>query len=361
MSVYSDAILATPGLVSYWRLNETSGTAAADLKATNAGTYVGSPTLNTAGLITDGDKAVTFNGTSQYIDVPSSASIQALVGPFTLESWVNVPTTFSTNDRQIFSRDTGSTATSAWYMQVLAATKQVQVSLRWGTSTKTWNHSSTAAIQIGTTYHVVWSYDKVNSIIYINGVEDARVAHTDSAQNVTTALRIGAKGGTASSFFPGILDELAVYNQALSAATILDHYNKGTAVLVDTTPPIPNITISASPTKISRVVGKDASSFTFQANENIQAWQVRFVPSSTSSYTSGTLIESGGAVAANTNINVTITDDEAVAAGALEGFNTVKVFVQDTAGNWSDAAITQLNYATMLSATTMHQSGGAMI
>ena len=59
---YAETILAEAGLVSFWKLAETSGTAAADSKGSNAGVYTGSPTLNVAPLVTGGDKAVTFSG-----------------------------------------------------------------------------------------------------------------------------------------------------------------------------------------------------------------------------------------------------------------------------------------------------------
>jgi len=42
-----------------------------------------------------------------------------------------------------------------------------------------------------------------------------------------------------------------------------------------------------------------------------------------------------GAPAGVTQFTATLTDDELVAAGAVEGNNVLKVFVKDAAGNWS--------------------------
>ena len=97
-------------------------------------------------------------------------------------------------------------------------------------------------------------------------------------------------------------------------------------------------TVSAgapSVAKISRVASKDATVVTFSVDEAVQGWQVRLVPSTGSTYTQGTLIESGGALAASTNQDVEITDDELVNAGGVEGTNTIKIFAQDLEGNWS--------------------------
>jgi hypothetical protein len=107
------------------------------------------------------------------------------------------------------------------------------------------------------------------------------------------------------------------------------------ALQPDTTAPTPNITVGPSTLKISRVSGKDVTTFSFQSDEPYQAYELRVVPSTSSPHTAGTLIESGGAGGASTNRDVDVTDDELVAASGTEGDNVVKVFVQDNAGNWS--------------------------
>ena len=53
----------------------------------NNGTYVASPTLGVAGLLTgDPDTAVTFNGTTQYVTVADSATFDCLEGTSTWRS-----------------------------------------------------------------------------------------------------------------------------------------------------------------------------------------------------------------------------------------------------------------------------------
>lgn len=99
----------------------------------------------------------------------------------------------------------------------------------------------------------------------------------------------------------------------------------------------PSVTIvSVSKSKISRVSGYDATDVVFVVDENFTNYQVRVVPSSSSGVTAGTQVEGGLFVGtANTNYQITLTDDELVAAGAAEGNNRIKVFAQDIAGNWS--------------------------
>lgn len=129
--------------------------------------------------------------------------------------------------------------------------------------------------------------------------------------------------------------------------------------LADVTPPIVNITVAPSASKISRISGKDITTFSFQSSENYSTYELRVVPSSLSPHTAGTLLEtgggllqedygaivqenskgmtteSGGAGLANADRAVDVTDDELIEALGVEGINIIKVFVRDAAGNWS--------------------------
>ena len=96
--------------VSYWRLNETSGSQAADQRGVNPGTYSAGVIRNQAGATADGDRAVDLNGTSGYISVPDSASVKLADGPFSLEAWINRPTlgaTFPGDQEQVFDKTDG--------------------------------------------------------------------------------------------------------------------------------------------------------------------------------------------------------------------------------------------------------------
>lgn len=111
-----------------------------------------------------------------------------------------------------------------------------------------------------------------------------------------------------------------------------------TTPVVDVVPPIITV-VSQSRQKISRVPagGRDVSDIVFTANENLQAWKVKIVSSTAATHGEGTLIEAGGPVTAGQQIAFDVTDDELVAAAAVEGTNLIKLFGQDAAGNWSAA------------------------
>jgi hypothetical protein len=75
---YKNKVLNTSGLIAYLPLDDTSGTVAVDAKNGYHGTYTNSPTLNAAGIGDCANKAVSFNGTSQYVQL-SQASIDLVL------------------------------------------------------------------------------------------------------------------------------------------------------------------------------------------------------------------------------------------------------------------------------------------
>ncbi len=87
---YNAAVLADSPL-AYWRLGETSGTTAADSSGNNrSGSYVASPSLNQPGALAgDTNRAVGFNGSSQYVNVPYVAALNP--AQLTVEAWATRP------------------------------------------------------------------------------------------------------------------------------------------------------------------------------------------------------------------------------------------------------------------------------
>jgi hypothetical protein len=74
---YPIVVTSIPGLWGYWRMNETSGTRLADFRTTmnRPLSTTGQPRLNVPGLLkSDQDRAIAFNGSSQYASASSGLS-----------------------------------------------------------------------------------------------------------------------------------------------------------------------------------------------------------------------------------------------------------------------------------------------
>ena len=77
----------------------------------------------------------------------------------------------------------------------------------------------TAALPLGVWSHVAVTYDGARQRIYVNGVEVANRAQTGAIDDQRSPLRIGGNGAfSGGEFFRGLIDEVRVYNRALTAA-----------------------------------------------------------------------------------------------------------------------------------------------
>jgi hypothetical protein len=86
---------------------------------------------------------------------------------------------------------------------------------------------STTTVAINTWYLVTCTSDGTTQKLYVNGVQEDSDGLTGSIAEATD-LRIGARSYTsAASFFPGILDEVRLYDYALSTAQVAWNFNRG--------------------------------------------------------------------------------------------------------------------------------------
>lgn len=121
---------------------------------------------------------------------------------------------------------------------------------------------------------------------------------------------------------------------------------------------IPIITVGTpSRAKISSVPGYDQVTVTFQCDKALQEWEARAtLPGITSARGVGLLVESGTALAANTDATVYVDDEE-----LTNGDNqyTITVYGHDTDGYWSDGSFESDNILDL--STDVPESGWATI
>jgi hypothetical protein len=73
--------------------------------------------------------------------------------------------------------------------------------------------------------HLAVTYDGATQRLYVNGVQAASRAQTGSIAVGNQPLRIGGSASFAGEFFQGLIDEVKVYNRALSASEITTDMN----------------------------------------------------------------------------------------------------------------------------------------
>lgn len=239
---YSDIVLNTQGLVSFWRLNEQSGTAAADSKDSNPGTYQGGVTLGGTSLVnTDTDNfGPTFDGTTGLVDVPFAANINP--EKFTVEAIVNPSAVGTgTNDFHavVFSRSDDASGNVFGYVLFLTAN---EFRAHIGTGTPTFANVTVPAgvVANGGPYYVVMTYDGTTLTLYVNAIDPVDPANPGEtleqqasaaityAPNTSGDTIIGAAIDLPATdqryFFPGVIQDVAIYDQALDFSTVQAHF-----------------------------------------------------------------------------------------------------------------------------------------
>jgi len=219
---YRDEVLADSP-VAYWKLDEVSGTEAVDeVSNANPGIYTG-PCVLAATPLADG-KSVTFNDVDTWVDIGDVAALDFGTGDFTVEGWFS--STATANWGIVASkRASTSVGAAGWYIGVNGSTNFI-FSICDGVAQVTLDTTSAAAYLNGSPHHIVGVRRAGTPEIYVNGV--LLQSGTNNSYNVDNgdSIRIG-RTGEASTHWKGRLDEVAVYNTAISLTRIITHYNAG--------------------------------------------------------------------------------------------------------------------------------------
>ena len=227
--------------VAYWRLDETASPAggtltAADLTGNFNGVY-GAATLDgVAGPVpADGFSGFeTYNPAAQftYDAANSFVSVPALnlnTNTITLSAWIYPQGTPGSYSGLIFWRDGGDAAG-------LNFTSGGELGYTWNqNSSDTWDWGSGLIPPLQQWSFVALVISPQNAIVYLcntNGVQSATNLIASSAEAFNTPALIGddgADGDNGGRVFNGIMDEVAVFNTALSQQQVLNLYFNGVA------------------------------------------------------------------------------------------------------------------------------------
>jgi alpha-L-arabinofuranosidase B-like protein/concanavalin A-like lectin/glucanase superfamily protein len=234
-ATYSQTVLATSGLVNYWRLGEALATSPmTDSGGTNHGTYFGSPTMALAGALAgDSNTAVQYNGTSQY-----STAARQIQDDFSIEFWFKSTQVAGVNCTQWWE---GMRLVDA---EVGGANSDFGVSLCAGKIIGGVGNTSDVSIVTPGTYnngawhHVVFTRTKTVAAmqLYVDGAFVIAGTPNNTGSLTASSILSFGRGQSGSNYYSGVLDEVAVYGSVLSAATINGHYQNG-ATAADTTGP----------------------------------------------------------------------------------------------------------------------------
>lgn len=205
-------------LVGSWQFNETSGDTAHDSSAySNHGTLFNGP-------VWTGDGKLQFDGVDDYVEVSDSSSL-AFTNQITLSAWIML-TEDNLRFMKIVIQPANDTSADPWENYCLdLRRKNPRFSLSsglagsWtGAYDTTWN----SPITVGAWYHLAGTYDGSMMILYVNGLPTQTKTGSLTIGNNVLPLYMGSAQGT--NGFGGMLDEVRIYNRALTPTEIQDLY-----------------------------------------------------------------------------------------------------------------------------------------
>jgi prepilin-type N-terminal cleavage/methylation domain-containing protein len=212
------------GLVGYWPMDEGQGSTSgvsqtADISGTgNSGTWYGTAS-GTNGYYSQGkigSWAGTFNGVNDYVTITSQTNIPFGTTPRTITAWIN-PTSYpASNDEFFLSYGSGSAATGTGIGFGIAPGGYLNV------DTQNSRYTSSFIVPLNTWHFVVMTYPGSGNItLYLDGQSQSGSVTLNTVQG---SFYLG-QWQSGSLSYPGILDDVRIYNRALSAAEIQTLYN----------------------------------------------------------------------------------------------------------------------------------------
>jgi len=234
------------GLVAAYSFDEGAGTFVADSSGNNnLGTLKGSVAWTTGGRF---GNALSFSGGT--ITVPAAASLD-LTTAMTLEAWVYPTAAPSTWGTVVMKEQSGE---FVYTLYAGSPSAQPYALINTGNSAST--ESGTFApttLPVNTWSHLTSTYDGANVRLYVNGVLMGSQPASGSIATSSGALMLGGNN-VWGEYLSGVIDEVRIYNRALSLAEIQADMNTavGAKPATDTTPPAVAI---ASPVGGATVAG----------------------------------------------------------------------------------------------------------
>ena len=208
---------ATPPVASpvgHWKLDDANGLIVADASGNGlTGALVNRPVW-TSGWLGGG---LSLNGTNDYVHIPNPGPLSPQ--KLTLSLWVN-PSSFANANWNSTLANVGLHEWSDGYYGLAIDTAGKPVAMvNNGGGEGNAVYLKGSALTVGQWSHLAMTYDNATLKLYVDGVDAGHVSINRLRTTSSAPLMLGRRGD-AAHYFKGILDEVQLYSQALSAADI---------------------------------------------------------------------------------------------------------------------------------------------
>jgi hypothetical protein len=210
-----EEIILPPELMAYWKLDESEGSIAEDRAGDNDGILFGESLWQLDGGRKAG--ALQLDGIDDYMS--TAFVLNPADGPFSVFAWIKG----GSSGQVIISQTDGFGSGETW-LGITASDGNLMTGLvppKVGRSV-IFPLESLSLITDGFWHHVGFVWDGAYRSLYVDGTEVAKDTATQNPmKSATSGLYIGAgKNLEAVTFFSGLIDDVRIYNKALSAEEI---------------------------------------------------------------------------------------------------------------------------------------------
>jgi hypothetical protein len=205
----------TAGLVAGWSFDEASGTLATDSSGNNNTATLVNGVARGAGNYGGG---LTFDGVNDYLSIPNSASLDISGTGLTLSMWIK-PQALAGGDSVVLGKFWNATMTNPYYQYGLELSGGTVPVFYVGTTGGLQSASLGSALALNQWSNLAVVFNGSQALFYVNGALATTVSLSASITARGNALRLGADANI-QQFFKGSLDDVRIYERALTAAEI---------------------------------------------------------------------------------------------------------------------------------------------
>ena len=207
------------GLISFWTFDESDveGETVRDIVSGNDGTIMGDPKI-VEGKV---GEALEFDGEDDYVEIPHSEDLDFQTDEATVEAWI-YPNVIEADKHTIYRK---ADVTDKFILRLNGSNAEFYIQTDVGS-----NNVLAGNIEANKWQHVLGRYDGSDMELFVDGISVGSVSHSGNIVSDVADAYIGSR--PSDRRYSGRIDELLVYNRALSEAEILQNMNaQGFAVM----------------------------------------------------------------------------------------------------------------------------------
>ena len=226
--------------IGHWKFDEGYGTTANNSGISGSTlngtlTNMASPATSASGWTDSGKigKGLVFDGENDYVDVGNDSSLNP-ANAITLSAWINTDD-WDVNRFILVKPYTSFSAPHYQYglLQSSSDTGKIRFALAIGGVS--YDVRSEPGDLCGTYHHIVGTYNGSVMLLYIDGVETVNLNISGSIDSYDTNLNIGRCSTFDGDRYDGSIDDVKIYNYALTEDDIRQEYNQGALLKLGST------------------------------------------------------------------------------------------------------------------------------